>query len=195
MLWSEKGSIIEFIENLLYVFIKLYLLLNSPWPLNRKQVIAGTWAICLGLDVAQPAADTCLCFLTVVLRDLQVFNQCQPDPEVKLGVGQQMCWSKFSCLYQSNLVAVTLVTIGADVITIALGTGCSKAAWQNCPMIWMFSSPNVFPHVFGLLLLTGCELFRRIMLWVVYGVWWCIDCRHVELKVQCSLQPRVAAGI
>lgn len=76
--------------------------------------------------MAQPATDTCLCFLTVVLRDLQVFNQ--PDPEVKLGVGQQMCWSKFSCLSQSNLVAVTLVTIGADVITIALETGCSKAA-------------------------------------------------------------------
>lgn len=75
----------------------------------------------------QPAADTCLCFLTVVLRDLQVFNQCQPDPEVKLGVGQQMCWSKLSCLNQSNLVAVTLVAIDADVITIAR-TSCSKAA-------------------------------------------------------------------
>lgn len=45
----------------------------------------------LSPDVSHPGTDTYLCFLTVVLGDLQVFNQCQPDPEVKLGVGQRMC--------------------------------------------------------------------------------------------------------
>ncbi len=78
--------------------------------------------------MSHPGADTCLCFPTVVLEDLQVFNQCQQDPEVKLGVGQQMCQNRLSCLYQSNLVAVTFVTVDADIITIASGAGCSKAA-------------------------------------------------------------------
>lgn len=120
--------------------------LSSPSLLNRRQVIARTWAICLSPDVSHPGADTCLCFLTVVLGDLQVFNQCQPDPEVKLGVGQRMCWSRLSCLYQSNLVAVTLVTTDADIITIASGATCSKAAWWKFSAISTVSTLNAFLH-------------------------------------------------
>lgn len=102
--------------------------------------------------MSHPGADTRLCFLTVVLGDLQVFNQCQPDPEVQLGVGQRMCSSRLSCLYQSNSVAVTLGTIDADIITIAPGAGCSKAAWPKKRMI---SKLDVFLHEPGLFLLTG----------------------------------------
>ena len=77
--------------------------------------------------MSQLGADTFVFFTfgTVVLRDLQVFNQCRPDPKVKLDIGQRM----LSCLYPSKLVVVILAQVDSGVITVASGVGCSKAAW------------------------------------------------------------------
>lgn len=106
----------------------------------------------------------------------------------------------FSCLYQSDLVAVILVTIDADEITVASGADCSKAARCKRSLISMFSQLNVFLHELGLFLLTGWELLRCVTLRIAFicpipDMWRSIDCWHVWLRMPCALKQRKAVGI
>lgn len=87
-------------------------------------------------------------FTQLFLEIYRCLNQCQPDPEVKLGVGQRLFSSRLSCLYQSSLVAVTLFTVCADVKTMALGAACSKGCFVRYFAFFFFwLSPNCLsPH-------------------------------------------------
>lgn len=89
-------------------------------------------------------------FTQLFLEIYRCLNQCQPDPEVKLGVGQRLCSSRLSCLYQSSLVAVTLFTVGADVITMASGAAPSKGCFVRYFVILTFSKLDMSPHEPGL---------------------------------------------